>query len=409
METQEVDPAELITRQAIIDRDKNSFGYELLYQNSPDKFIPLLASNHKTAQALLNRFASLPADKEIEKGRKPVFINMDCQFLLIDALPALLFPAIIIELNPEAADHVENLLAYKNRHPQLKLCLGSFRADIYPEELLKIADYISIDLQSFPADAINTFKPLGSSFSGLIKVKNIQTADDFKHALMLDADLFSGEFLIAPELSEAKMLSANAQATLRLLGELYNPDTNPEKIERAIIADTILTTQLLRLINSAAFGMARKIENIKEAIVFLGLSMLRQWVSLLVLSSQKNKPSELMRINLVRAAFCRDLAQLLETVDADKAFLMGLISMIDAYLDFPLKNLLDDLPLSDDINQALLSESGILGDILSSVRHYEQADWPNLGQQQLAEAVWGNLYLGALNWADDTIRLIHAN
>ncbi|HFB64805.1 MAG TPA: HDOD domain-containing protein, partial [Aeromonadales bacterium] len=151
------------------------------------------------------------------------------------------------------------------------------------------------------------------------------------------------------------------------------------------------------------------IENIKEAIVFLGLSMLRQWVSLLVLSSQKNKPSELMRINLVRAAFCRDLAQLLETVDADKAFLMGLISMIDAYLDFPLKDLLDDLPLSEDINQALLSESGILGDILSSVRHYEQADWPNLGQQQLAEAVWGNLYLGALNWADDTIRLIHAN
>lgn len=409
METQEVNPAELIARQPIIDREKNSFGYQLFYQKSQNEFIPLLASNHKTAQALLNRFASLPADKEIEKGRKPVIINIDCQFLIADALPAMLFPALIIELNPAAADCLDDLLAYQKLHPHLKLCLDNYTVDTYPDELLKIADFISIDSKTLSNDAISTLKPADTLFSGLIKVKNIQTAADFQHALSLDADLFSGDFLITPELSSAKILSGNAQSTLCLLGELYNPDTNPEKIERAIISDTVLTAQLLRLINSAAFGMARKIENIKEAIVFLGLSTLRQWVSLLVLSSQKNKPSELMRMNLVRAAFCRELAQLLETVDAEKAFLMGLISMIDAYLDFPLKELLKGLPLSDDINQALLTESCALGDILSSVRQYEQACWPNLGQQELAEAVWGNLYQGALSWADDTMRLIHAD
>ncbi len=407
MDTEEIDLGLLMARQPVIDREKNSFGYELHYKNKQEKFIPLLAGNHRTAQALLNRFASLPADRKIENGRKPVFINLATSRLLADALPALLFPAVIVELNPDAAQHTDELLRYKKKHQQvLKLCLSHFSKGVYPEALIKIADFVSIDLAYANSQALTQLSSATNVFLGKKIFKNIETAEDFCKALDHGGDLFSGNFLITPEVVDGVILSGGTQATMRLLSELYDPDTTPEKIERVIVADSILTTQLLRLINSAAFGMARKIESIQEAIVFLGFSMLQQWVSLLVLSSQQNKSAELLRMNLVRAAFCRDLAQLLETVAPEKAFLMGLMSMIDVFLDYPLADLLHDLPLADDINQALLHERGPLGDILCSIRQYEAAAWPSLSQQQLAEDVWGNLYQGALVWADDTIRLI---
>ena len=74
--------------------------------------------------------------------------------------------------------------------------------------------------------------------------------------------------------------------------------------------------------------------------------------------------------------------------------------MLNAYIDWPLKQLLPQLPISDDIKLALSDESGLLGEILNSVKQYESANWSSIEQRSLAESVWCELYESSMNWAD---------
>ena len=67
---------------------------------------------------------------------------------------------------------------------------------------------------------------------------------------------------------------------LQLLSALYDQDVPIEKIERMIARDTLLSFKLLRLVNSAAFGLSRNIESLRQAIMLLGLNKLRNWVNL---------------------------------------------------------------------------------------------------------------------------------
>jgi len=406
MESQEVDFSVLMARQPVIDREKNSHAYNLLYQDDQGEFIPLLANNRKTAQALLNRFASLPADRAIEEGRKRVFINIHPELLKQGMLPDILYPAIIVEVENPNEEQSEKLLKLKKKYSSFQYCLDHFQKHLYSDELIEKAAYIKYDQANKDINFNKKQHPKLKSFYGKLIATNLQTPESYRQSFEQGFDLFQGDFLIKPEISNAELLSGNAQSTLLLLSELYNPDTTPEKIERTIVSDTELTTQLLRLINSAAFGFAREINSIKEAIVFLGLSSLKKWVSLLILSAHSHKSPELVNINLTRAAFCKELAILLESADPDQAFLMGIMSMIDVYLDWPLDQILTDLPLSETINSALLKAEGPLGDILTSACNYEQSNWQNLQHHQLDQSVWSQIYQNALIWSQETLSLI---
>lgn len=112
----------------------------------------------------------------------------------------------------------------------------------------------------------------------------------------------------------------------------------------------------------------------------LGQKGIIKWLSLFALNSiRKDKPDELLVTSICRVIFCELVAPLVGLKQrAADLFLMGMFSLIDAFLDQPLTSILPELPISQDIKHALLGKKSRLGDIYSLILLYEKGDWDNL-------------------------------
>ena len=91
------------------------------------------------------------------------------------------------------------------------------------------------------------------------------------------------------------------------------------------------------------------------------------------------KPDELMTVPLVRGRFCELLAPLAGMADhANDLFLLGLLSVMDAILDQPLDAILAELPVRNEIKEALLERPGPYRDMLDLAIAHERADWEKI-------------------------------
>jgi len=71
--------------------------------------------------------------------------------------------------------------------------------------------------------------------------------------------------------ARARELAVLPQVVSEVLGIIKNPDANVQKISRLLEKDIHLTTEILRLANSPAFGGCRDISRLSDAVVRLGL------------------------------------------------------------------------------------------------------------------------------------------
>jgi len=92
---------------------------------------------------------------------------------------------------------------------------------------------------------------------------------------------------------------------------------------------------------------------------------------------------------------------------------VGLFSMLDALLDRPLNDALEELGLAlplDSVLRGKAPEESVLNQIYSLVRRYEAADWDGVdvlaGKLGTPSEVVGAAYREALPWADE---LAHAS
>jgi len=110
----------------------------------------------------------------------------------------------------------------------------------------------------------------------------------------------------------------------------------------------------------------------------------------------------------VRGRFCELLAQASGQGVEDQAFLVGLFSMLDALLDRPLDDALEELGLAPALEEVLRgqsSEDNVLNRIYTLVRRYEVADWESVDNLAAhlgtPSEVVGAAYREALPWADE--------
>ena len=166
-----------------------------------------------------------------------------------------------------------------------------------------------------------------------------------------------------------------------------------------------LSVKLLRYVNSASVGLPRTVDSISQAIVLVGTDRMRQWASLLVLSQTGDKPSELMRVALIRARMCESLCTLLGE-SSSQGFTVGLFSILDAYFDCEMKDLLEDLPLASEILDALLRKEGVLGEILEGIYAYERAEWNQQAFRVVEPKILNSVYWKSIEWANSVMATV---
>jgi EAL and modified HD-GYP domain-containing signal transduction protein len=209
-----------------------------------------------------------------------------------------------------------------------------------------------------------------------------------------------GGVVLAPAPGADAAGSAGSIARLRLatgMGE------DLDAIELAISQDVGLALRLLRYLNSAAFGLRSRISSIRQAVHMLGPRTVRQWAMLVVVADVGGAASPLVTIALGRARLCEAIAARFGQADTAAYFACGLLSVADALCRRPMRDVVADLPLSDDVVAALLDREGGKGRALRMVELVEAGRADEAAAGPLAADTLRALHTAALRWSDQTV------
>ena len=146
-------------------------------------------------------------------------------------------------------------------------------------------------------------------------------------------------------------------------------------------SDASLTFGLLKMANSAYFALRHRATTIHQAIMTLGLGQLKQWIYLLSASNMDNADAsgteEFLKLSFMRANFCSELMKHAKDmpISRSEAYLMGMFSTLNYLVDAPLEEILEEVPVAEEIKAALIRKEGRCGKLYELVLSYETANW----------------------------------
>jgi len=388
-----------IARQPIFDRKKKVYGYEILFRDSKRNIASVFDGDRATSQVITDTFLEIGLDRLV--GSKYAFFNLTRNFLINDAE----FPLSSAHVGLEILETVEvddKLLESVERLADqgFRIALDDFEFNEGTERLLPLAHMVKLDvLDPTPAELESQVRKL-RQYAVQLVAERVETQEAFQRALDLGFDYFQGYFLCEPELMERKRLPDNKLSILRLLARLQDPSVSPKELEQIIKQDVTLSYKLLRCVNSAYYGLSLEVKSIHHAIVYLGLPAVRNWVRLLVLAGLQDRPPELIKIALTRAKMCEILSEEAPNLSKEVAFTVGLFSVLDALMNMPMDEILERIPLSEEVDRALIQGKGAYGVLLSFVKAYEQGDWQTIEDGPYPAYAVRTAYVKALEAAE---------
>ena len=391
-----------IGRQAIFDRRLSVVGYELLYRDSEINRAKFDDVTQASATTMLNAFCEIGLDGLI--GNVPAYVNLPAGFLLGHypiPLPPERTVIEVLEDVPVTPELIVSLRELRSRG--FRIALDDFLLTEENRPLLAVANIIKVNVLNVPRDAIvaqyNELKPTGA----IMLAEKISTHDDHIFLRDLGFYYFQGYFLEMPVVTRTSRLPHNRAKLLRLLATLYDQKLNLRAIETLVASEVGLGVRLLKLASSAAMSRGGPVGSIQQAMARLGVQQTAALIVLILASGFDDKPLELAREVLIRARMCELLARS-ATVPPDEMFTAGLLSLLDAILDRPLPEILEQLPLSALVREALL-EGGTSrpARIVDTVRHQSRGDLVSLSADGFsAQAVFMAWY-DAVRWSDEVI------
>lgn len=398
-------------RKPIFDAGKKACGYELLFREGLDAWDEHAeaAESDGGGRPPVGDSSACVNLESLTDGTiglvtlTPDAVSKGCPPLLRTGTAAVGLPA-DCQADARALDALRRL-----KESGCAVVVNDFAPNRQSGDVLDLADIATVDFAATPAERHGAILEELAARRLLPIAKNVQRAEQFDEARDCGYAHFHGEFFAAPAERSDRDIPPGKLIQLEILREVNQPELSFGDMEELIRRDVSLTHKLLRFINSVWFGLRYEVKSIRHALVLLGPAEIRRWASLLVVTDTgAEKPHELLRRSLARAHFAEKLAPLVALgSEAAELFLMGMLSCIDALLDAPLAELLDELSLHRRIKDALLTSAGKFGQAFDTILAYERGDWTWLASCVEAlgidERSIPPLYWGSLRWAAQCI------
>lgn len=391
-----------IARQPIYGNSDQLIGYELLYRTSHINAASFDDGKLASSNVILNSFLEIGFDSLV--GSALAFINITEDFILNESLTPMYESQTVLEILEEIKPS-KKVIAGVHRLKQqgYKIALDDFKYSPEYDELLELADYVKLDVLELGQAGITEELAKLKNFDVKIIAEKIETPELYDFCRKQNFDYYQGFYFCVPQVIKHKNTPANKLVVLSLIKELNNPDFEFSDIEKLIAQDATLTYKLLRYANSAAFSLRKEISTIKDALALVGGDTIKKWATLiLMMKLADGKPQALLITALVRARMC----ELLDESKSGEMFTIGLMSLLDALLDVPLIELLDELSLSSSVKLAILEHEGEKGKILQNVIRYEQGGWNDLVVDNDDVQEYFDSYIEAVEWADASTALL---
>ncbi len=395
-----------VGRQPIYNKDLGVFGYELLFRSGEKNNAAAgqLSADGATSTTIINSFLEIGLERLV--GKRYAFINLTEQFLLDeDSLP-ISPEQVILEVLEDVPVNFKLLKAVERLSSQgFIIALDDYIYNPSHKPLVAMADIIKIDIMQLDQKELIKHVKILKKYKARLLAEKIETLDEFEFCLKLGFDYFQGYFLSKPRIIKSKSLPSNKIAVLNLLSVLQKKDADTDELEEAISFDVSMSYKILKLINSAFFNFSSKVESIRQAIVILGRKQLSSWASMMALSKLDDRPSEMIHLAMTRGKMCEMLAEKAQLKPLESYFAAGLFSALDILMERNIADVIEPLPLSEDIVNALLKREGLIGEALKCTLAYELADFDNTKFQNLTTEDIFVANVEAVSWANMVMEL----
>lgn len=390
-------------RQPIIDKDHNLFGHELLFRSGLENAYS--GDPEAATRDVIDHYLLLTSTSASDIS----FVNCTREALVSGIVTLLPSASTVLEIletvepDPELLDVCVELK--KNGY---RFALDDFMPDGLHHPFLPIADFIKIDFLASDVNARGKTYALAASYRVRFIAEKVETAAEVKAARDEGCDLFQGYFFSKPTVLQTKVVPQNYLTHLQLLAALAEPPADLSEIERLVMSDASVCYRLLRLVNSALYGLPTHIASIRGALIMVGEKEFRKMVTIALVSAAKAGQSEYAtKMALQRARFCELLAPSINE-SPSKLYLLGMLSLLDVILDIPMAQLLETMPVDSEMKAALLGEHNGLSLSLELVRCHETADWACFEDirkaLRLDEPKTSMIYVDAVHWAEKILK-----
>jgi c-di-GMP-related signal transduction protein len=403
-----------VARQPIFNSKEEVFGYELLYRNNQVNAFPDIDEDQATAEVIINSFLNIGID-QLSEG-KPCFINFTEKLLKL-RVPAYFRPREIVVEILETVEPSAELIRICRDLKELgyQIALDDYvfnETNPFARQLLKYADIIKVDFLNTPKEMREKIELLVNQLKIKTIAEKVETREEYEEAKSKGYDYFQGYFFEKPVIMSTHDIPVYFQSYYEMIQNLSKEEPSLDRITELIERDISLSYKLLKLINSPAYRPKQKINSIRQAIVLLGLIELEKWIYVLAVRENIVKDSQLaeetIRLSMTRARMCEEIGRLRTGKSVSSSYFMtGMFSLMDSLLSIPMNQILAELPLQDDICEALQGESNNLKEILDLAVAVEKAQWSRISEMcnklNVDERTIFKIYSEALAWSSQLL------
>lgn len=394
-----------IARQPIVDAKHHLFGYELLFRHSANALSARIENDVDAGITVISNTLVDMGTEWLLKG-KLAFINMETS-MLMSSFSTLLPPEkVIIEIletvqvTPELMERLAEL-----RQAGYRFALDDYKYQPESEQLLALASYVKLDvLEHSPAELTSLVKLL-RKYSLQLVAEKVETPEQFRHCQSIGFDLFQGYYFAHPENLAAKIINPVYGTVVQLL-EKVRQEADAKDLETLFKKDVALTFKLLRYINSAGFGLSCEVQSIRHAVSILGMQPLYRWLTLLLVTAggAPTMPT-LARTAITRGRLCELIGKnCLPRGDQNNLFIVGVFSLLPAFLEMPMEQVLERIVIPESLGDALANRTGIYGPFLALTEAMESGDTDQLEllttSLMLTPGQVSQAHLQALAWVE---------
>jgi len=369
-----------VGRQPIVDRDQRVVAYELLFRSSAEARVADFDEVGRAAvRVMVDTFAALGMEAVL--GRAQGFFNVTGEVFLSESIEALPRDRVVLEI----LESVEPTPEIQARCRELQeagfaIALDDWVADDPRECLLPWASVVKVDLPAVPRKELRKLVRKLKEAEVQLLAEKVETAEEFEVCRKLGFDLFQGFFFARPIVLEGADMDAAKASLLKLLQQI-STGVETSTIVESFKQDAKLGLNLLRLVNTAGRAARVRLDTIEAAVRHLGLQQLGRWVAILLYA--QGQDADLRSPLLATAAHRGRLMELVvghgaarddDGLGAERAFLVGMLSLADALLGRPIEGLVAELRLSETVGRALTHQEGELGRLLSMAVAIESGD-----------------------------------
>ena len=396
-----------VARQPIFDEKLRIYGYELLFRDTSESVeFNAVDGSRATSETISHSFHDIGIERVT--GGKRAFVNFTEKLLLQGVATILTNRILVVEVletvepTPEVIHACEML-----RKEGYLVALDDFILEPKYYPLLAVADIIKVDFLATPYEKIKVFAHSMRNKRVILLAEKLETQEDFDKAKELGFKLFQGYFFAKPVILKNKQPSLTPMKinSLRLIRLANDINVDFRKIADIIKQDVALSYRLLRVVNSAFFGLRYTVKNIRQALAILGMEEIKKWVTLVSLAEMSDsKPDELVTMALIRARLMEKMAEHVGLKkQSDDMFMVGLLSLMDVLMDLSMEDIAKRTNIAEHIYMPLVTGEGTYAEILSIIVHYERSEWDTCFEMakkyNLTAVQLHNMYIEAIEWS----------